>query len=91
MSSVVEMHYTTTELSCLLRRSPRWVTDKIKAGEFGDGVYLVDGDYLVRASAVNSFLGSRVFSYDRGVRARNGAELRRRLESKRPDEQCAAA
>ncbi len=75
------MHYTAQEIAVLIRKSDRFVKDKIKAGEFGERVYLVGGVYIVPASAVNDFLDHHQLNAP-GVKARNVGELRRKFEER---------
>jgi hypothetical protein len=79
---VVEMHYAVHEIATLIRKSERYVRDKIKSGEFGADVFLISGDYIVAASGVNAFLESHRLQTP-GVKARSEGELRRKLASGR--------
>lgn len=81
---VLEMYYKVGDLAALLRFSVQWVRDKIKAGEFGDQVHLVDGEFLVPASAVNTFLERHRYQYSDGIKARNRAELMRKFRGAEP-------
>lgn len=75
--NVVEMHYTTQEIATLIRKCDRYVRDKIKAGEFGPDVFLVDGEYVAAASGVNAFLEKHRLPSP-GIKARNQGEYRRK-------------
>jgi hypothetical protein len=75
---VVEMHYTAQEIATLIRKSDRFVRDKIKSGAFGAEVFSVGGDYIVAASGVNAFLEMHRLQTP-GVKARSEGELRRKV------------
>jgi hypothetical protein len=75
---VVEMHYTVQEIATLIRKCDRYVRDRIKRGDFGPDSFYIDGDYVVAASAVNAWL-EKFRLLPVGVKARNEAELRRKL------------
>lgn len=81
---VVEAYYKVGHLSALLQFSDSWVRQQIKAGAFGDQVLRVDGEFLVPASAVNAFLAAHQFVYSDGIKARNRAELQRKLRAEEP-------
>lgn len=86
---VVEKHYSPQEASALLGFSAEYWRDQAKAGE----LTLVDsasqaviaepleigGELRIPASCLNAFLARRPFRYDAGIKARNSAELRRKL------------
>lgn len=87
---VVEKHYSPVEASALLGFAPGFWRDQAKAGE----LTLVDsasqaviaepmeisGELRIPASCLNAFLLRRPFRYDPGIKARNQAELRRKLK-----------
>lgn len=88
MTRVVELYYTVRDLCCLLRYSDTWVKQRIKAGDFGDGVLDVSGDYRVPASGVNAFLDRYKFTgaIPVGTAARTQGELLRKMRRNGPVE-----
>lgn len=87
---VVELYYSVSELAFLLRFSDTTIRKRIKAGDFSppgedhkpdfSNVIDIDGDLRVPASGVNWFLDQHPLKYDSGIRARNAAELRRKMK-----------
>lgn len=75
---VVEMHYTAQEIAVLIRKSDRYVRDKMKSGAFGADVFFVDGEYVACASAVNDFIERHRLPQP-GIAARTQGEFRRKL------------
>ncbi len=75
---VVEMFYTIAELTFLLRFSDSYIRQRVRDGVF-PGALDIDGDLRVPASAVNAWLAQHPVRYDAGIKARNKAELRRRM------------
>jgi hypothetical protein len=96
-SKVLEKFYSLRELSFQLGFSERFFAERCKAGDFTlavEGVTIaepveISGEIRVPASAVNAWLTRNPYRYDAGVKARNVAELRRKLAS--PHIQEAAA
>ncbi len=84
---VVEKYYSLAELRCLVGFGPRFWRERAQAGELtlrdGDLVLAepleVAGELRVPASCVNAFLARHPYRHDAGVKARNQAELRRKL------------
>lgn len=87
---VVEKHYTPRELEYLIGFSPDYWRDQAKAGELtlrdpaDPNTILaapveIGGELRIPASCVNAFLTRHPFRYDAGIKARNTAELRRKL------------
>lgn len=89
-SRAVEMFYSPREVGLLLGFDEKWVRQRAQAGEFtvrhGDQVVAepveLSGELRIPASGVNAYLARHPYRYDAGVKARNKAELRRKLESK---------
>lgn len=91
-SKVVEKFYSAKELSFLIGFNERFWRDLMKGGD----LVLVDGStqaviaepveiggvFFCPASCVNAYLVRHPVRYDAGVKARNTAELRRKLASK---------
>jgi len=58
--------------------SERFIRDVIKRGEFGPGaVFLISGEYRIKASAANAWLAKHEFPAP--ALARSEGELRRKL------------
>ncbi len=78
---VVELYYSVRELAFLLRFSETTIRKWIREDQFGPKERILDvaGDIRVPASGVQAFAESHAFVYDHGVKARNKAELRRKL------------
>ncbi len=92
IAKVIEKHYSPRELSFLLGFDEKWWRQRAQAGDLTlrdrQGQVIAQplelaGELRVPASAVNAYLASHPYSYDAGVKARNTAELRRKLS--RPD------
>jgi hypothetical protein len=89
---VVELYYSVTELACLLRFSDSTVRKWVKSGAFSppgpDGkpdftnILDVHGDIRVPSSGVFFFTQNNQLRRDFGTKARNKAELMRRLHHK---------
>ena len=79
---VPELYFSVPELSMLLKRSEDWVRKQVKASEFGPlgNILSLDGDLRIPASGVNFFTERHTLEYDPGIKARNLAELRRRMK-----------
>lgn len=86
---VVELYYSITELTFLLRFSDSTIRKWVKEGAFSppgeDGlpdftnILDVGGDLRVPASGVNFFAGNHPLRRDPGTKARNKAELMRKI------------
>lgn len=87
---VIELYYSVAELSFLLRFSDVTIRRRIKAGDFSppdsatgqpdlSNIKDISGDIRVPASGVNWFLDRHPLRYDAGIKARNTAELRRKM------------
>jgi hypothetical protein len=91
-SRVVEKYYSLQDLTCLVGFSEKFWRERCQAGDLTlrDGEQLlaeplmISGELRVPASAVNAFLSRHPYNYDAGVKARNTAELRRKLKGKTP-------
>jgi hypothetical protein len=92
INRVVELYYSVAELSLLLRFSEKKVREWVKEGKFSskgdDGapdfsnIVEIAGELRVPASGVSLFLENHRLVYDMGVKARNRAELKRKLQSR---------
>lgn len=84
---VVEKFYTAKELSWLIGFDARYWRDRMKTepqllGVGGDIVSEcreISGEFFAPASWVNSFLARHPVVYNAGIKARNTAELRRKV------------
>jgi len=84
---VVEKYYSPRELSSLIGFAEKFWRERCQAGEMtlrdGDVVISepldIAGELRIPASAVNAYLARHPYRYDAGVKARNAAELRRKL------------
>lgn len=87
---VVELYYTQVQIAALLgNRTTRWAIERIKAGDFGSAVVKDGDEYLVPASAVNSYLEARRLFPAPGIEpipARSEGELRRKAALRRGKE-----
>jgi len=88
---LVEKHYSPRELSFLLGFNEKWWRERAQAGDLtlqdGEGHVISEplelaGELRVPASAVNAYLAKHPYVYDGGVKARNKAELRRKLNGR---------
>lgn len=91
MKGVVEKHYSAKELSWLIGFDPKWWRTKMKEeprlkieGATISECREISGEFFAPASWVNSFLARNPVNYDAGVKARNTAELRRKLAALPP-------
>jgi hypothetical protein len=90
ISRVVEKYYSVKELCFLIGFDAKFWRDRAKDGDFT----IVDpdhpetpicnpldiaGELRIPATAVNFYLAKHPFRYDAGVKARNKAELQRKL------------
>ncbi len=85
---VVDKYYSAGELVGLVGFTERWWCDHMKAdprlevdGVLVSQCVLVGNQYLAPASWVNHFLQARAVVYDPGIKARNLAELKRKLQA----------
>lgn len=84
---VVEKYYSTTELEVLVGFGEKFWRERCQAGELTlkDGgqtiaePLLVAGELRIPASSINAWLAKHPYRYDPGVKARNRAELTRKL------------
>lgn len=85
---VIEKHYSPRELSFLLGFDEKWWRQRAQSGELtvrddlGNVVsepLELAGELRIPASAVNGYLARNPYRYDAGTKARNTAELRRKL------------
>jgi len=84
---VVEKYYSPRELSFLIGFDERFWRQKAKEGEFTLSIgetplcapLDIAGELRIPATAVNAYLARHPYRYDAGIKARNTAELRRRL------------
>jgi len=84
---VVEKYYSPRDLACLVGFSEKFWRERCQAGEMtlleGEAVIAapldIAGELRIPASAVNAYLARHPYRYDAGVKARNTAELRRKL------------
>lgn len=89
---VVDRFYSLTELSVLLGFGERFFRQQAQQGEFtlreGDAVVSepveIGGELRIPAGAVNAWLARNPYRYDAGIKARNTAELRRKLADQSP-------
>lgn len=83
MSRAIEMYYSVSSVSLLVELHPKTVVEKMKLGEFGQGVVNVGGeqrpDYRIPASGINGWLESRRVFAEQPVVARSVGELRRKV------------
>lgn len=89
---IVELYYSISELCFLLRFSDSTIRKRVKDGDFStpgeDGlpdrsnILDVQGDLRVPASGVNWFLSQNALRSDPGTKARNKAELARKLNGR---------
>lgn len=87
---VIEKFYSVKELQFLVGFGERFWRERAQAGDFtiylGDEIIAqpveISGELRIPASAVNAYLAKHPYRYDAGVKARNTAELRRKLEAK---------
>lgn len=88
-NKVVEKHYTVRELSWLLGFNEKWWRERAQSGDLTlrneDGTVIAEplelaGELRIPASSVNGYLAKHAYRYDAGVKARNVAELRRKLK-----------
>lgn len=94
ISRAVELYYSITELTFLLRFSDSTIRQWIKAGRFSppsemssgqpdfSNILDVQGDIRVPASGVQWFIQNNPLRRDPGTKARNKAELMRKLKAK---------
>lgn len=75
------MHYTATQIALLIQKSPRYVKDRMKAGDFGRDIFLFGGEFVTTASAVNDFMERHRFPTT-GIPARTEGEYRRKVTSR---------
>lgn len=91
MPRVVEKYYSTQDLQLLVGFGDRFWRERAQAGELtlrdGDAILaepiLLSGELRIPASAINAYLARHPYRYEAGTKARNRAELKRRLEGKR--------
>ena len=84
---VVEKYYSPRELSFLLGFNAEFFRDQAKAGGFTFSIegtvacepLEIGGELRIPASAVNAWLARHPYRYDGDVKARNAAELKRKL------------
>jgi len=83
---VVEKHYSAKELSWLVGFDARWWRTRMKEepqllvdGAIVSGCVEIGGEFFAPSSWVNGYLARHPVRYDAGVKARNTAELRRKL------------
>ncbi len=95
---VVEKFYSAKELGFLVGFGPKWWRTRMKAepklevdGALVSQCVEISGEYLAPASWVNYLLARHGVNYDAGVRARNTAELRRKLAGRPAGDPTAAA
>lgn len=74
----MKMHYTATEIALCIKKSPRYVKDRMKAGDFGPDVFLVDNEYVATAEACELFMEQHRVIIP-GIPARTQGEFRRKL------------
>lgn len=100
MKSVVEKYYSAGELAALIGFAARFWRERMKDGS----LVLVDsatqatiaepveiaGEFFAPASAVNAYLARHAVAPALGTKARNAAELRRKVASGQPDAALAA-
>lgn len=87
VAKVVEKHYSARELSFLIGFDPKYWRERMKAepqlvdaaGHVIAQCREISGEFFAPASWVNSYLERNPLRYDAGIKARNTAELRRRL------------
>lgn len=93
---VLEKFYSTEELTYHLGFSVRFWRERCQEGAFTlqiDGAVIaepveISGELRIPASAVNAWLAKHPYRYDAGVKARNQAELHRKLEGRRQNEEA---
>lgn len=86
---VVEKYYSLRELECLVGFGERFWRERAQCGDLtlkeGETIIAepvrIAGELRVPASAVNAYLARHPYRYDAGVKARNVAELRRKLKA----------
>ena len=84
---VIEKHYSARELSWLIGFEKRYWCDLMKSeprlvGAAGEAIAEcreISGEFFAPASWVNAYLARHPVVYDAGIKARNTAELRRKL------------
>lgn len=87
---VVEKYYSMNELTLLIGFGEKFWRHRCRNGELtltqGDVVISepveIAGELFAPASGVNAYLAQHPYRYDAGVRARNKAELQRKLTRK---------
>ncbi len=62
----VEQHYSAVQVGQLLGRTPEYVSQQIRKGEFG-AVFRDEGGWIIPASRVQAWLERREFGPDREV------------------------
>jgi len=78
---VIEAYYPAKQVAALLSFQPKWVIQRVRAGDFGPGCFYCDGDYRLPASGVNAFIARHaVPPPDDAVVARTPGECRRKLK-----------
>lgn len=96
---VVEKHYSARELSFLVGFDAKFWRQQMKSqpellganGELISNCVEISGEFFAPASWVNAFLSRRPLRYDAGIKARNTAELRRKMNKASPEALPAAA
>lgn len=89
LPKVVEAYYTPADLAALWRFSERKIRDLVKEGNFtlrnALGVTTAEpmevaGEIRIPASAINAYAASHAYNYSPGIKARNQAELLRKIK-----------
>lgn len=84
----VEKYYSLRELSFLIGFAERFWRERAQSGELtlndeqGNVISQpleIAGELRVPSSAVNAYLAKHPYRYDAGIKARNQAELRRKI------------
>ena len=78
----MESHAPVAALAVMFGRSVEFVRDRVKAGEFGPRCVVLGGEVRVPASGVAFFADSHQAPTVEEFRARNEAELRRKLRGR---------
>lgn len=92
---VAQLWYSIHTLSVMLELSESTLRRRIQEGKFGRGAEFVvnlDGDIRVSTLGYYQYIGANPYHYDDTVKARNQAEMRRKLAglSARTDEEVMA-